>query len=70
MRLHYSGPVDRVRLPLPNGREVEIAKGRDIDLTDHMTKAEADVLGRSLLEQDPWTEARPVKAAAAEKKGA
>lgn len=59
MRLHYSGSVDRVRLPLPNGREVEIAKGTDIDLTDHMTKAEAAELGKSLLEQEPWTAAKP-----------
>ncbi|WP_217923780.1 hypothetical protein [Miltoncostaea oceani] len=59
MRLHYSGPVDRVSLPLPNGGHVEVAKGHDIDLSDHMTAKEAAALGRSLLDQDTWTEAKP-----------
>jgi hypothetical protein len=56
-QVHYRGPLDRVAIPLPNGREVEVAKGQNIDLADHTrTKAEAEHLARSLITEDgPFT---------------
>jgi hypothetical protein len=77
MKVHYRGPVDRVSVPLPNGRQLTVAKGKDIDLGEHLPKAEADALGKSLLEQpDNWTPvadgpdpATPEKAPAADEKG-
>lgn len=62
MRLHYKGPHQWVSIPLPNGREVEVAKGHDVDLSDHLTKADANALGRSLLEQgESWSEPAEAK---------
>ena len=56
MKVHYRGPLDRVAIPLPNGREVEVSKGKDIDLAEHLTAEEANRLGRGLLEQeDSWS---------------
>lgn len=56
MRVHYGGPVDRVCLPLPNGRVVEVARGESIDLRDHLPAKEADELGRRLAAQEAWRE--------------
>lgn len=68
MRVHYSGPVDRVYLVLPNGRTVDVAKGHDLDLSEHLTASEAKALGKSLIEQEVWTEAKPADAKPSEKK--
>lgn len=58
MIVHYSGPVDRVEIPLPNGRTVSVAKGHDIDLSEHLSASEAKALGASLIKQEGvWSEA-------------
>lgn len=47
MRVRYHGPHDGVRLPVPGSRDVEVARGDEIEVSDP--------LGRSLLEQpDNW----------------
>ncbi len=68
MIVHYGGPVDRVDLPLPNGRTVTVANGHDIDLSEHLPAAQAKALGKSLIEQEVWTEAKPADAKPSEKK--
>lgn len=63
-RIHYRGPFDRVAIPLPDGRDIEVAKGKDVDLADHLPRAEAQALARSLLEQESnWSSAEPDKSA-------
>lgn len=74
MKLHYSGPIDRVSVALPNGREAEVAKGQDIDFRDEalgLSASDAEKLEKGLLRQDTWREAddKPAVKPAAKKEG-
>lgn len=62
MIVHYSGPVDRVDVVLPTGRTVSVAKGHDLDLSEHLPAAEAKALGKAMTAQEVWTEAKPAPA--------
>ncbi len=59
--LHYRGPHQRVHIPLPNGREAEVAKGKDIDLSEYdLTAEQRNEVEKGLLAQeDSWSEATP-----------
>lgn len=61
--LHYRGPHQRVHIPLPNGREAEVAKGKDIDLSEYDLSAEqSNAVEKGLLAQeDSWSEVNPPK---------
>lgn len=64
MRIKYIGPHDRVRLPLPSGRSVELAHGDELDLDDELIpERDQPALVASLLEQPSNWEQVTAKAA-------
>lgn len=76
--VRYTGPHDGVRLPLPTGRDLEVAHGQEIDLASYMPERDLPAFVGSLLEQtDNWAQVAPKppaktpppKAPAADKEG-
>jgi hypothetical protein len=72
MRVRYTGGLDSVRVPLPNGRVLVADRLEPVDFRDDATPQlesmgarERDALAKALLESEEWEQVHETAAAKA-----